>query len=150
MKAQKNPTEVIRELLVNNFRGNQDQIRQKLEQKGIHVCQSTVSRALKKLGAVKYSSQGQWFYRLTNTEDDVGTNEATNRMVLNISHNDQMVVLKTTPGSAPLVARVIDVKNLKHILGTIAGDDTIFIAPTQSKKMTALVKDLKTLFLGAI
>jgi transcriptional regulator of arginine metabolism len=57
-----------------------------------------------------------------------------------------LVVVRTRPGSASLVASAIDQARLLEMLGTIAGDDTIFVAPSRGKPTRTLSKKLKALF----
>jgi transcriptional regulator of arginine metabolism len=60
--------------------------------------------------------------------------------------NELLVVVRTRPGSASLVASAIDQARLLESLGTIAGDDTIFAAPARGKSARTLSKKLKALF----
>ncbi|MBI2620153.1 MAG: arginine repressor, partial [Ignavibacteriales bacterium] len=62
-----------------------------------------------------------------------------------IESNEEMIVVKTLPGRAPGVAAIID--NLRHplILGTIAGDNTIFVTPVSVKKTAEVVKIIRSL-----
>jgi transcriptional regulator of arginine metabolism len=59
------------------------------------------------------------------------------------------VVVRTHPGSAPAVARVIDLSRMPEVLGTIAGDDTIFVAPAREGRARALAERLSALFSAA-
>jgi transcriptional regulator of arginine metabolism len=67
-------------------------------------------------------------------------------MVLDINDNDLLVVIKTPPAAAATVAAAIDASRLPENLGTIAGDDTIFIAPSRGRTTRALSRKLKVLF----
>ncbi len=60
-----------------------------------------------------------------------------------IQSNACMVIIKTLRGRASGVAEILDQLELPDILGTIAGDDTIFIAPSSSKKIPAIIKRIK-------
>jgi transcriptional regulator of arginine metabolism len=57
-----------------------------------------------------------------------------------------LIVINTTPGSASLVARQLDQTRPEGILGTIAGDDTIFVAPVSSRKIEQTVEAISALF----
>jgi transcriptional regulator of arginine metabolism len=65
--------------------------------------------------------------------------------IINIDHNEQLIVLKTYVGRAQGVAVFIDNQKETEILGTIAGDDTILIIPRSSKKIQKVIEQLKTL-----
>ena len=63
-------------------------------------------------------------------------------LLIDIEANESMIVLHTSPGSASLVARHLDsMRSSLDILGTIAGDDTIFIAPTSSRLIKSIIKN---------
>lgn len=66
---------------------------------------------------------------------------------MDIDHNDFLVVVKTSPGAAQLIARLLDsVGKSDGILGTIAGDDTIFITPTADTSISQLMQCVQELF----
>ncbi|MFZ7157247.1 arginine repressor, partial [Avibacterium avium] len=68
-------------------------------------------------------------------------------LVLDIDHNDFLIVVKTSPGAAQLIARLLDsVGKADGILGTIAGDDTIFITPTSDTAILDLMQRVQELF----
>jgi transcriptional regulator of arginine metabolism len=67
--------------------------------------------------------------------------------VLEIEHNEVMIIIQTSPGAAQLIARLLDsLSKSDGVLGTIAGDDTIFIAPTDLSKIDKTIKKLEQLF----
>ena len=62
-----------------------------------------------------------------------------------------LIVIKTSPGAAQLIARLLDsIGKSEGILGTIAGDDTIFITPTRGTKIVDLLKNIQRLFENAL
>jgi len=63
-------------------------------------------------------------------------------LVMTVDESDAMVVVRTVPGGAPAVAAAIDRTRPPGVLGTIAGDDTIFIVPNRGVKPTRVKKDL--------
>ena len=66
---------------------------------------------------------------------------------LDIDHNNMLVVIKTTPGAAQLIARLLDsIGKPDGILGTIAGDDTIFVTPTRTTPISILIERIQDLF----
>lgn len=95
-----------------------------LKSHGIRVTQATASRDLEELGAVRGKGlDGRMVYQLPKTPP-VLLGERT----LEIKSNGQMLVVKTAPGAAQLVASRIDSAIIQGVMGTIAGDDTIFVA----------------------
>ncbi len=139
---------ILRKLLAEGKASTQDEIREALEAQGHEVTQSTVSRDLRKLEAIKaIDSKGRTIYRLPSDAGAVITpNGSLMDMILSIVHNDTMIVMHTTPGSASLVARHLDHVKPGGILGTIAGDDTIFIAPPRGIAMKKIIQDITQSF----
>ena len=68
-------------------------------------------------------------------------------VIRQMAENGALVVIQTQPGIAPAIARSIDMARLEGALGTLAGDDTIFVAPARGTKSRQLLKSLQ-LFLG--
>ncbi|HKR21833.1 MAG TPA: hypothetical protein VJS17_04520 [Pyrinomonadaceae bacterium] len=99
--------------------GTQEDLRQLLEKTGVPATQSSVSRDLEELGVVKQHGH----YTLPRT------NGAPARGLLSLDHaGDSLVIARTVPGLASAVAVEIDAAAIPEIVGTIAGEDTIFIA----------------------
>ena len=66
--------------------------------------------------------------------------------ITDIDHNDYLIVIHTTPGAAQLIARIIDsLGNAEGILGTIAGDDTIFVTPSSDASIEDLTESIREL-----
>ncbi len=121
--------EAIRALLRRGDAKNQEEICEKLEQLGHKVTQSTVSRTLKRLGAIRTIREGSWVYELP---DEIGVppiEDSFADLVTDVENNAVLVVVSCKPGAAPLIARYLDHHIASQVMGTIAGDDTIFIAP---------------------
>jgi len=124
--------DVLRQLLRESELSTQEELREKLEKLGFAVNQSTVSRDLRKVGAVKaIDPEGQTVYRLP-AEFDPPPSGALPDLVLDIKSNGSLIVISTAVGSASLVARHLDRLPKGTLLGTIAGDDTIFVAPVST------------------
>src|SRR5690349_25170007 len=99
--------------------GTQENLRSLLERSGVPATQSSVSRDLEELGVVKHHGH----YTLPRT------NGAPTRGLLSLDHaGDSLVIARTVPGLASAVAVEIDAAAISDIVGTIAGEDTIFIA----------------------
>lgn len=119
----------IQELLRNKSVGTQEEIRLALQDKGFVANQVKISRVLHKIGAIKMVENDRVVYRLPTELVTISPKDNLNQLVLNITHNESLIVINTAPGAAQLVARLLDLEEVTGILGTIAGDDTIFIAP---------------------
>jgi transcriptional regulator of arginine metabolism len=142
--------QVLRELLREGQASTQEDLGKALRQKKYDVTQSTISRDLRRIGAIKTNNaEGQVVYKLPEEQFSLPLNVSHNLggLLMDVQGNDSMIVLHTSPGSASLVARHIDSMRANlGILGTIAGDDTIFIAPVSTKRIPSLIKKIKEEF----
>ncbi|MBL7714929.1 MAG: arginine repressor [Bdellovibrionales bacterium] len=136
----------LRRLLEEGDATTQEEICQRLDSMGFEVTQSTISRSLRKIGAVKAVDEtGQTVYRLMETPVLPTIVETTfSDLVTDISHNGAMIIIKTAAGSASLLARHLDTHRPGDLMGTIAGDDTIFVAPKSLSKITDTVRQIRT------
>lgn len=141
----------LRELLEQEQASTQEELRDELETRGFATTQSTVSRDLRRLGAIKMTdSEGRTVYRLASETPTPPTiNAGLADLVTDINHNGALIVVHTKLGSASLIAHYIDQMRSEGVLGTIAGDDTIFVAPERVKDLRALVQKMKVFFWGA-
>ena len=111
--------------------GSQEQLVARLGLAGIAATQATVSRDLDELGAVKSRRDGAIIYVLPDAasgQPAAMLDRLLAEWVTEIIDANGLVVVKTPPGSANLVANALDAARLDGVAGTIAGDDTIFIA----------------------
>jgi len=139
--------EALKQLLMEGQAGTQDLLCRALESTGYEVNQSKISRLLKKINAVKaVNAQGQTVYTLPR-ELPPTVFAPLKSLILDISFNETLVVILTNPGCASMVARILDYHPTNsEILGTIAGDDTIFVAPKSIHNIKLLFSEIKTLF----
>ena len=116
--------------LVESLRlGTQDQLADALADRGIDVSQGTLSRDLRELGIVK-TSEG---YKLSGPADPVQwardeLAQAVSQFLMGLRTAQNLVILRTDPGGASALAKFVDAAQLPEVVGTIAGDDTIFVA----------------------
>lgn len=124
-------TEALRQLLLAGLASTQDALCAQLEAKGHAVNQSKISRMLRKMGAVKAKNErNQLVYSLPKEPAPPSTMSSLGNLVLHIVANEMVIILHTSPGSASLIARMLDYHHEKiGILGTVAGDDTILVLP---------------------
>lgn len=136
-------------LLKEEHLGSQGEIVDALKDQGFDsVNQSKVSRMLSKFGAVRTRNAKDEMVYCLPAELGVPTiSSQLKNLVLDISHNECLIVIQTSPGSAQLIARLLDsLGRTEGILGTIAGDDTIFITPTSTSIITEVDNAVKELF----
>ncbi|KAE9532851.1 transcriptional regulator ArgR [Ursidibacter arcticus] len=142
-------SEAFKSLLKEEKFGSQSEIVTALQELGFtHVNQSKISRMLTKFGAVRTrNTKMEMVYQLPAELSVPTTSSPLKNLVIDIDHNDVLVVVRTSPGAAQLIARLLDsMGKAEGILGTIAGDDTIFITPTRETSITALIHNITDLF----
>ncbi|MGL6019696.1 MAG: transcriptional regulator ArgR [Gibbsiella quercinecans] len=133
VKEKRELMQVLKDLLIQESLGSQTEIVEYLAAQGFkHINQSKVSRMLTSLGAVRSRNAKKEMVYSLPVELSCPTADTTLKSaILDVATNDFMVVVRTLPGSAQIIARLIDsCLKSESILGTIAGDDTIFIAPS--------------------
>jgi transcriptional regulator of arginine metabolism len=144
----------LRQLLRDGTAGTHDDICQSLQKQGLEANQPKISRLLHKLGAIKVTNEaGENIYRLPHEHGLMHELNMTSakqipakQWLIDIVHNETLIVIHTTPGAANLIAREVDLHQAKlGILGTIAGDDTIFIVPKQIKQLKQIIEGIKKL-----
>ena len=103
-----------------------------MRQQGLRVTQATLSRDLRALGALKgpegYVLPGAEAAHTKPHRDDEQVRKAVTSYMLSAKRAGTMTVLRTGPGQASALALVIDRANWADIVGTVAGDDTVFVA----------------------
>jgi len=123
----------IADLLRAEPLASQEEVTSRLSAQGYAVTQATVSRDLDQLGAVKVKRGGILSYALPDQMADndwaaARLEKIVGDWVLSVEAAGTLIVLKTPPGSAHLVALALDQAKVPEIAGTIAGDDTLFLA----------------------
>lgn len=117
--------------------GTQEVLRAQLERAGVQATQSSVSRDLEELGIVKHRGR----YALPQANGD------STRGLLGLDvAGEVLVVAKCLPGRASAVAVEIDDAAMEEIVGTLAGEDTIFIAVRDQKAQRAVIKRIWEMF----
>lgn len=122
----------------------QEEIVDLLKQQGFPVTQSSVSRDLRDLGVLKAGGRYLPPDATQRSLDDFGTLRQFVRGIA--TAGTSLTVLRTTIGAAQSVAIAIDKAEWSEIVGTISGDDTIFIATDSAAAQTAVVARLRELF----
>ena len=127
----------ILDLIQNNKIGTQEELSEKLESKGFAVNQSSVSRDLVELGIVKVNG----FYAVPQKN-----NYANFGLISLEIAGENLIVAKTETGFAAAVCVRIDNEKIAEIVGTIAGEDTIFIAVRNQKEQRIVLKKVWEMF----
>jgi len=135
MKIKTNRLEALRLIISSQQLGSQEELLNALQKEGFKLTQATLSRDLKQLKVAKAATMGgNYVYVLPNDAmyKRVSTPQSIREMMqvpgfVSIQFSKNIGVIKTRPGYASSIAWNIDNSNIPEILGTIAGDDTIFI-----------------------
>lgn len=141
----------IRQLLSHHHVASQPQLVELLAADGITATQATVSRDLELLGAVKVRvAGGESVYAVPEYEPDRVAPEDHLRRVLGewlveVLPSGNLVVLRTPPGCAHVVASALDRSSLPGIVGTVAGDDTLLCVANERVGGAKLARTLRDL-----
>lgn len=135
----------IADLVRSNALSSQEELAERLTGLGYTVTQATVSRDLEQLGAVKVRRGGQLGYALPEQVPASAAprlSAVLRDWVRSIDTAGNLVVIKTPPGSAHLVGVALDQSDMSEIVGTICGDDTIFVACRSSSGAKVVAAEL--------
>jgi transcriptional regulator of arginine metabolism len=115
--------EITRKRLIRS----QEELLSHLKRQGIGVTQSTLSRDIRELGLVKARGRYQVSGELHTAPPDEILRRAFEQFVVRTGLSGNIVMIKTSPGNAHSVGVVLDAAEWPEVLGTVAGDDTIFV-----------------------
>jgi transcriptional regulator of arginine metabolism len=139
----------IREILAKEHIGSHEELAHALRRVGFPTTtQTTVSRDLAEMGIGRLVTKEGPRYVANGEGEDSRIRALMSYEVTSIQHSDSMIVIKTLAGRAHGVAEAIDSMRSPHILGTIAGDNTIFVAPKNAKEINRLVKELRAFIIS--
>jgi transcriptional regulator of arginine metabolism len=130
---------------------NQSQLVELLAVEGVEATQTTVSRDLEELGAVKVRLPGgESAYALAELPiQQIVPSEQLRRVlgewVVEMTPSGNLIVLRTPPGCAHVVASALDRSGLAGLLGTVAGDDTVLVVVAEEQGAPAMVERLQSL-----
>lgn len=123
---------IMLDLIENYEIETQEELADYLLERGIEITQATISRDIKELRLVKVLTSGGKYKYATMDSQYEGINERLIKVfkssVLSVDKAENIIVIKTLPGAAQICASAIDNFKIEGAAGTIAGDDTIFIA----------------------
>jgi transcriptional regulator of arginine metabolism len=141
----------IQRLLEDHAVSTQEQLVDLLAADGVVATQATVSRDLEDLGAIKVRVPGgETVYAVPALPRDAVAPEdhlrrVCSEWVVEVAHSDNLVVLRTPPGSAHVVGSAIDRAGLADVLGTVAGDDTLLLVVAERTTGKAVARKISQL-----
>lgn len=134
---------IFEALAQGRVRSQQDVVRI-LAKSGFQVTQATASRDLEELGAVRGKGrEGKVIYSIPEPGRGL-----IDDLTLGMSESQRLLVIKTPPGAAQLIAGRIDRVKVEGVVGTIAGDDTIFVACAKDGSIRRIKEKLNTIVAG--
>lgn len=127
----------------------QDELIERLRESGFNVTQATVSRDIKEMKLVKIATFGNKYKYAQNTVEDSKPNAKFSNIlretVISVNYSNNIIVLRTYPGMANAAAAGIDAMHWNDVLGSLAGDDTIFIVIKSNDKAHELCERINQL-----
>lgn len=148
MKSQRQAK--IMEIISNRNVETQEQLLEQLSEAGFRSTQATISRDIKELRIVKeLTSFGT--YRYTSASGEVGgsfsgkLNTIFRECITNFDYAQNIIVLHTLPGLASAAASAVDAMNMSVVIGTLAGDDTVFIVMRDNNAAAAFCGEIRNL-----
>ena len=148
MKTQRQAK--IMEIISNQNVETQEQLLAQLQNAGFRSTQATISRDIKELRIVKeLTSFGTYRYSAATGEIS-GTfsnklNTIFRECITGYDYSQNIIVIRTIPGLASAAASALDAMNMSVVLGTIAGDDTVFIVMRDNNAAAAFCGEIKNL-----
>lgn len=133
-------TQIV-DLLKKEPVGTQAELCEKLARRGIQVTQATISRDIEEMGLIR-TREG---YRLPESVDPLAASQPTLPIILKeflreVRKASNLVVIKTYPGNAHSVAAALDAAEWSEVQGTVAGDDTVFVATDGAQEASRIRK----------
>ena len=141
-----NRKEAIKEIISTQEVSTQGELTELLKKRGFETTQATVSRDINELELIKVAGIEKKFkYSLKQTPTSAMDKSANifKESVLSIESSLNLIVIKTCEGSASGAAYFLDKLQIKNILGTISGDDTILMIVKEIKYVSEIMDSLK-------
>lgn len=137
----------ILQIIENNTIGTQKELADALIDAGYDVTQATVSRDIKELNLIKISL-GENAYRYAAPQEAVMVSEkkfefVLREFVLAVDYSENIVVVKTAPANANVVAYALDNFTWNEVIGTVAGDDTIILVVKPKEAVLSIVENIR-------
>ncbi len=128
---KKNRHDAVLSLIKKEDIGTQEELMQRLNSMGYNITQATVSRDIKSLKLIKVPAENGGYKYAVSTEENKDFSmkcfSILNHSVTGVNYAGNMVVVKCYAGMAQAACAAVDKLALTQIVGTLAGDDTIFV-----------------------
>lgn len=139
----------ILELIENYEIETQDKLVSMLKEHGYDATQATISRDIKELQLIKIlSSTGKYKYATASSQQGPMTDRFSNifkETVKSVSHSGNIVLLKTLSGCASAAGEALDSLSMPHVIGSVAGDNTILFVVDDPANSPEVVATLETM-----
>lgn len=125
--------------------GSQHDLVRELKKAGFSITQTTASRDLEEIGAVRSRAvNGEALYSISASDDGSLSRSMPlpAELIISIESSGNLAVIRTPPGGAQLLASSLDHSGIKSIIGTIAGDDTVLVVSRKASGGGELAKEL--------
>lgn len=141
----------IKELIEHGEIETQEELAEALRKDGIEVTQATVSRDIKELRLIKVpAGDGRYRYAFPIEQSIVFSQSRMERMfrdsVIGMDYSQNIIVIKTLPGTANAVASTIDSARWPEIIGTLAGDDNILVVIKPIEAVGRVIEKFQSIF----
>ena len=135
-------------IIRSEYISSQDELIERLEESGVSITQSTLSRDLKFMHVAKipHKEKGYVYVLPNSSRNDIGVSTNLSDNITDIAFSGNMCVITTKPGYASAISVPIDSRGIYEILGTIAGDNTILLILREGFDMDMLMEQLCALF----
>lgn len=135
----------ILEIVRKNSVRSQEELSSILSTEDVPVTQSTLSRDIRELGLIKVRGRYQSPGEMLPVARDENLRRALEQYVLSAGVAGNIVVIKTSPGNAHSVAVVLDAAQWPEVMGTIAGDDTVFVLAQNGRVGKKVLEKIRAL-----
>lgn len=135
----------ILEIVRKHRVGSQEELSALLQKESIDVTQSTLSRDIRELGLVKVRGSYQVSGEVSVAPPNEMLRRAFEQFVIRTGVSGNMVMIRTSPGNAHSIGVVLDAAQWPEVLGTVAGDDTVFVLLRNSNLGKRLLERIREL-----
>jgi len=135
----------IKEIIATKEIGSQEELTQILRENDFETTQATLSRDLHELGIVRIPAEDGFVYVFHKDQMEQSLKPLMAMEIINVYHNESTIIVKTMPGRAQGVAIYFDRWKDSHIIGNVAGDDTIIIIPDSHDNVQQIFDNIKKL-----
>jgi len=147
MKAKRQA--LIREIVEAQAIQTQEELADALREHGMVVTQATVSRDIREMHLLKVLAEDGSYRYATMEKGDTGVSDRLIRMladsVVEMNYANNLIVIRTLPGSAHVAAEAVDNLKWPEVLGTIAGDNTILVIARANDEVEAVIKRFRSI-----